>query len=192
MGTRFVFKKGLVTYVVSDVSPQISTYNMDAYNTYIEVIQKDVILAYRAHEPISDLLSNYKEWFLTDDGRPMDKKHVINKIVKPLVKKAIQHEFINEKTKEMNNVIYIITKHRMFQILSGFSVVEADIFLSANAEEEFAFYAFNKHEKESKVENDIKILMNDLHEHFIFVHKDYVYMDNENYQYVYIKGGGVK
>jgi hypothetical protein len=189
MGTRFVFKKGEITYIVSDVSPQINASNMDGYNTCIEVVQKDVILAFRTHDLISDILSDHKEWFLTDDNRPMDKKHVIEHIVKPLIKKAIQLDFFEEKPITMDNVIYIITKQRIFEILAGFSVVEANGFLSADVEEEFAFCAFNQQKEDVIADQCINDLMKDLHSHLIFIQRDYVYMDNENYQYVYVKGG---
>ena len=74
MGTRIVFKKNGITYIASDVSPQVNETNVNEYNTFIKVIHKDLIVAKRNHDLILDLMDINPQLFTQSVDEQIDKK----------------------------------------------------------------------------------------------------------------------
>jgi hypothetical protein len=188
MGTRIVFKKNGITYIASDVSPQINEKNLNDYNTYMTQIQDGVILAKRDHDLVLDLLSIHPQWFLVEKDEEINKKFVVNKIVKPLIDEAIKRKYLDQNKVMMTGTAYIITQNKMFQITSSFIVIEAEEFLSADIEEFYAFYHYIKQSDVLDLEIFLRELFSKLHKKLIYVDKNFVLMDNQSYQYKFIRG----
>lgn len=181
MGVRVVIKKEGITYMASDVSLDVNSKNINEYHSYMMTLKNGIILGFREHNPISDLLTSHLEWFNTDQDTLVDKEFIVNKIVNPLLQLAYKKKYITEDI-ELKNAIYIITQDKGFQILNNGCVLEFSEFVSGDNEEIVAFTTYMNYDDQQDAEMLIDTIFKALRKNLTYISHQYVIINNKTYE----------
>jgi hypothetical protein len=138
MSVRFVLRHNQITYICSDIDHDVKYKDLNENNTFIKVINKDIILAFHEINQITQHMLIQPIWDNVPKNQLINKKFVVEEIIDPFYVDVRKRNLFEEKERT-KTVFFIITKDTIFQVLEDLFVVEVADYASMGLEEEIIF-----------------------------------------------------
>jgi len=189
MGTRVIIRKNGITYLGGDVHSDVKHENLNQYNTGVQIISPELIIAKMKDSKVLNLLDIYTEWFKLNENEKMTKELVLKNIVNPLYLEAKKRNLIDNDTQMMDASFYVICKDVTYQVLSTFQIIEVHDYACSSYYEEMIIYPYlYAHDQIENPKDIIHYMMKSLYEHISYIQESYFLFNNQDMEF-HLYGG---
>lgn len=188
MGVRVILRKNGVTYIGGDIHPDIKLEDINPFNTGVQIISFQLIVAKTTSSKVLSLLDINTEWLKFEDNEKITKEIVLRKIVNPLYKEAKKRGLIDKDTGFMDTTFYIICRDVTFQVLETFEIVEIHHYASCSYEEMIAYPHLYHNDMIGNPVEVIHDIMKSMYAHISYVQESYYIINNQDMMF-HIFGG---
>jgi len=152
MGVLFHYRYQNQTYLAGVNENQLlSKQKKEPLSSFLILeLSHDIVVASLSPSPAFRIVQNHPEWFVPEESHPFDKRHVVEKVMKPLYRELAKYELLERN--KMDTVLYIVKGDTVYQIFQYFAVLESVDFASSGITEEVVYPYLLKGPKQESIE----------------------------------------
>lgn len=144
MGTQFVIRDEQETYIFSSTNIWTKSNDLDLEACLIYPLNNGLVVAFRNWTNESYLIRKKLQNLSQIQIDEINDSMIYHEVIKPVILELIKNRQIKDTITEMDSTVYIISQHKLFQIIPSYAIIEGSTFLSANKEEEIAFVGYHQ------------------------------------------------